>query len=87
MYIHISKEFRARRLTHTHTPGLLDESCSVFLQLFLLEPHDDTEELVLQSLQSHGVVDDGRPTKHRRSVLGVRQLCVQVQPASSTGVV
>ena len=69
-------------LTAKDSPGFLDESGSVLLQLLLLEADDHTEQLVLEPLQGHGVVDDGRAPEYGRSVLGVGELGVQVQSAT-----
>ena len=69
-------------LTAEDSPGFLDESGSVLLQLLLLEADDHTEQLVLEPLQGHGVVDDGRAPEYGRSVLGVGELGVQVQSAT-----
>lgn len=63
-----------------YIPSFLDESLSVFLQFFLLKANNDTKQLVLQSLKSDSVVDDHSTAKHSRSVLGVGQLSVQIQP-------
>ena len=64
-------------------PCFLDESFSVLLQFFLLKANDDTQELVLQSLHSHSVIDDHCSTKYCRSVLGIGKLGVQVEPGKS----
>ena len=41
-------------------------------------------KLVLKSLQGHRVVDDHGAAKYSRSVLGVGQLGVQVEPGNSS---
>ena len=61
-------------------PGLLNEPLSLFLQLLPLEAHNHTQQLVLQPLQGHCVVHHHGSTEVGRSVLGVGQLGVQVQP-------
>ena len=62
-----------------NSPGFLNKSFSLFLKLFPLKSHNNTQQLILKSLHSHRVVHNHTATKVRGRVLGVGQLCVQVQ--------
>lgn len=68
------------KLSCFNVPSFLYESFSVLLQLFLFKANNDTEQLVLQSLHGHSVIDDHCSTEYSRSVLGIGKFCVQVKP-------
>ena len=66
-------------------PGFLNEPLSLLFKFLSLKSHNNTQQLVLQSLHCHCVVHHHTATKVSRSVLRVWQLRVQVK--TETGVI
>ena len=70
---------------HFSWPGFLNESLSLLFKLLPLKSYNNTQQLVLQSFHCDCVVHHHTATEVSRSVLGVWQLCVEVQ--TETGVI